>query len=301
MKFEEYYKKVKPEIDERIKELFELEDEILRKIFEHSVSGGKRFRPTLTVLCCDALEGNHDCALNHAVVIELLHTASLVHDDIIDGDILRRKMPTVWRAIFKLMGIGNKVWMTLFGKPKFRDPISMAVLAGDGLLARALLLLKSPEAVHSFADAVYALLKGAVREAVHPREYIDKGLYYTTITLKTASLFATACSLGAMCSDAPSEQKEALRLFGKYLGILYQMCDDYIDGDAPPWLLEDFEAEVREQYMLGRKQLEKIPDSEYREALYDVIDYMLVKLASEGGEAVEKAIRSVLSGCGEGN
>ena len=295
MKFEEYYKKVKPEINARLKELFELEDETIKKIFNHTLMGGKRFRPVLTVLCSDALNGRHQEAVDHAVVIELLHTASLVHDDILDGDVLRRKMPTLWRHIHWLMGMSNKLWMRIFRRPKFRDPITMAVLAGDGLLARALLLLKSPRAVHVFGDTVYALLKGAVKEAVHPKEYVDRGVYYTVITLKTASLFANSCYLGALCSDAPEEQKEALRQFGKKLGQMYQAVDDYCDGDAPVWLLENFEGEVRRLYSEAREQLDKIPDSEYKEALYDVVDFMLVKLAAEGGEGVVKTIRSVLS------
>jgi geranylgeranyl pyrophosphate synthase len=294
MKFEEYYERVKPEIDSRLSEIFSLEDEVLKKILSHSVRGGKRFRPVLVVLSCDALKGDHKAAVDHAVVVELLHTASLVHDDIIDGDEIRRKMPTLWRHIFKLAGISNRLWVRLFGKPKFRDPISMAVLAGDGLLARAMLMLKSPEAFHAFADAVYCLLKGAVREATRPKEYVDRGFYYTTITLKTASLFATSTFLGAMCSDAPSYRKEALREFGKRLGILYQMVDDMCDRDAPTWLIENFEDEVREQYNLALKQLDFIPESEYKEALQDVVGFMLRKLAAEGGNEVRRIIKNII-------
>jgi len=293
MRFNDYYCQVKPEIDARLSEVFNLEDEVMKKIFNHSVEGGKRFRPSLVVLSNDALNGNHQDAVDHAVV-EMLHTASLVHDDIIDGDTMRRKMPTLWRYIFKLAGISNKVWMKLFGKPRVRDPISMSVLAGDGLLARALLLLKSTEAVHSFSDSVYALLRGAVREATHPEEYRDKGFYYTTITLKTASLFATSTFLGALCSDASREQKEALREFGKRLGILYQITDDYMDGDAPAWLLDNFQEELTEQRDRAREELEKLPHSEYREALYNVIDFMLTGLASEAGSETRRYIEDLL-------
>jgi len=77
MKFEEYYERVKPEIDSRLSEIFSLEDEVLKKILSHSVRGGKRFRPVLVVLSCDALKGDHKAAVDHAVVVELLHTASL--------------------------------------------------------------------------------------------------------------------------------------------------------------------------------------------------------------------------------
>ena len=294
MRFADYYSQVKPEIDAKLSEVFSLEDEVVKRLFSHSTKKGKRFRPSLVVLSSDVLDGDHEEALNHAVVVEMLHTASLVHDDVIDGDTMRRKMPTLWRCVFKLAGISNRAWMKVFGKPRVKDPISMSVLAGDGLLARGLLLLNSTEAFHSFSNAIYALFRGAVREGTHPKEYKDKGFYYTTITLKTASLFATSTFLGALCSDAPREQKEALREFGKRLGILYQITDDYMDGDAPAWLLGNFQEELTEQRDKAREQLEKLPDNGYRAALYDVIDYMLTGLAAEGGSETRHYIEQVL-------
>jgi geranylgeranyl pyrophosphate synthase len=202
----------------------------------------------------------------------------LVHDDVIDGDELRRNMPTLWKAIHRLVGISNKISLKLLGRPKFRDQISFAVLAGDALWAKALLLLSSPEAFKAFADSAYALLKGAMKEAMHPKEYMDKGIYYTIITMKTASLFANSCYLGALCSSAPAEQKEALRQFGKRLGIMYQMVDDYVDGDAPRWLLENFEEELEKQKELALNELRKVPESEYRDAMEDCVDFMLARL-----------------------
>jgi len=295
LKFEEYYDKVKDEIERKLREIVSQEDDVVRKIYGYVIeSGGKRFRPTLTLLACDALRGDHEQALRYACAIELLHNATLVHDDVIDGDLLRRNAPTLWRAIHKITGFVNDLWLVLFGKPKFRDPITYAVLAGDAMLATANVLLERPEAKDAFSDTIKALLLGALKEAVHPKEYITKGLYYTIITLKTASLFATATYLGALCSDASKKQKEALRQFGKRLGIMYQLVDDYIDGDAPDWLMENFKDELKEQYELALKELEVIPDSPYKEALEDCIVYMLTGLAREGGEKVGKQIEEVL-------
>jgi len=97
-----------------------------------------------------------------------------------------------------------------------------------------------------------------------------------------------------MCSDAPSYRKEAMREFGKRLGILYQMVDDYCDGDAPVWLIENFEDEVREQYNLALRQLRSIPESEYKEALQDVVGFMLTKLAAEGGNEVRRIVKDII-------
>jgi len=299
MKFEEYYNEVKPEIEKHMRKMFKLEPEVIRRIFEYSTRGGKRFRPTLVLLAADVLGGERKNCLDYAVVIELLHTSTLIHDDVIDADELRRGMPTLHRAMYDLMGLANKVWGKLFGRPRFRDPISLAILAGDGMLARALLLLKTPEAVNAFADTVYALLKGAVMEIRHAQEYIDKGLYYDVIVLKTASLFATSTFLGALTTDAPSWQKEAVREFGKRLGIMYQMVDDVIDGDAPLWLVDNFEEELKEQYKLALMELEKIPTSdenaEYKEAMRDLIPFMLTRLAKEGKvkDVVERVVESI--------
>jgi len=148
---------------------------------------------------------------------------------------------------------------------------------------------------------VYALLRGAVMEVRHAKEYIDKGLYYDTIVLKTASLFATSTYLGALTTDAPKEQKEAMREFGKRLGIMYQMVDDVIDRDAPLWLVEDFENELREQYELALMELNKVPTTdknrEYKEATEDLIKFMLTRLAREGEvkDTVHKVIESIES------
>jgi geranylgeranyl pyrophosphate synthase len=295
LKFEEYYDKVKDEIEQKLREILNQEDDTVRRIYGYVIeSGGKRFRPALTLLACDALSGDRERALTYACAVELLHNSTLIHDDVIDGDLLRRGRPTLWRIIDKLTGFVNDVWLVLFGKPKFRDPITYAILAGDAMLATATVLLEHPEAKDAMADTVKALLLGALKEATHPKEYITKGLYYTVITLKTASLFATATYLGALCSTAPKKQKEALRQFGKRLGIMYQMVDDYIDGDAPDWLIENFEEELKEQYELALKELEVIPDSPYKEALKDCIVYMLRGLAKEGGDEVQKQIERVL-------
>ncbi len=297
MKFEDYYRMVKPEIEQHMQQMFKLEPEVIRRIFEYSTKGGKRFRPALVLLACDVLGGDRTESLDYSVVIELLHTASLTHDDVIDADEMRRGMPTLYRAMYDIMGLANKLWTKLFGKPKFKDPISLAILAGDGMLAKALLLLKTPEAVRAFSDTVYALLKGAVMEVKHAQEYVDKGLYYDVIVLKTGSLFATALYLGALVTNAPSEHKEALRAFGKRLGVMYQMIDDYIDGDAPLWLIENFEDELKQQYKIALDTIKDIPDSEYKEALYDLIPFMLTKLAKESTAkgVVNKVIKSIES------
>jgi len=292
MKFEEYYKSVKPLIEKRLVEIVESEPEVVRKFTDYIVkSGGKRLRAVLTVLSSDVLGGDRDKALTYAAVIEFVHQASLVHDDIIDRDELRRGRPTFWRIVDKLVSFGNKMSLSFLNKILFGKPINLAVFTGDALLAIAVMLADKPEAKDALAATVKALLVGAAKEVMHPKEYVSKGLYYTIITGKTASLFATACYLGALCSNANENQKEALRKFGKHLGIMYQMVDDVVDEEAPVWLYHRLEDELREQYNLALNSLKPIPESEYKEALVDSVRYCLLALAKENKEVHERVLK----------
>jgi geranylgeranyl pyrophosphate synthase len=298
MRFEQYYEKTKRDIDKKLEEIIGLEDDTIKKIFKYATEGGKRFRPTLTVLCSDVLGGDREKALTYAAVIEFTHTSSLAHDDIIDCDIFRRKKPTLWRVIDKLIGIVNKTSMRLIGKPVAKDNITLAVLAGDGLLAKSLYLLDKPEAVKAFGETVYALLLGAVKEAKYAGEYISKGLYYDIIVLKTASLFATACYLGALTADVSERKREALRLYGKNLGILYQLVDDYIDEECPEQIEANIENEIREYIDKCLNSLKLVPRNTYREALEDAVFFMLEKFSYEGrrGDKIREILESLRRG-----
>ncbi|MBB4678589.1 polyprenyl synthetase family protein [Crossiella cryophila] len=171
---------------------------------------GKSLRPALALLCAAGC-GHLDAGLPAAVAVELVHNASLLHDDIIDGAGLRRHRAAAWRAY----GLGP------------------AVLAGDALTALALdTLSHAPRrgelALVRLARALRELVLGEVLDvAFEAREAVAAEEYTAMATGKTAVLMQAACELGAVLAGAGAGQAEALGSFGRHLGIAFQLLDDY--------------------------------------------------------------------------
>ena len=174
-------------------------------------SGGKRLRPLVALLAGAATGRVTNEHLDLAVIVELIHLATLIHDDIIDDAERRRSQPTV-----------NARWGN-----------TLSVLLGDSLFAHALDLSTR------FADAdVSRAIARATRdvcsgEIIQTQRRFDLHLaieeYFRIIELKTATLFAVAAELGARLNTAPISQVEALANFGRHLGAAYQIYDDCID------------------------------------------------------------------------
>jgi len=293
MRFEEYYQKVKPEIEEKIREIFLEEDQSLKNVFDFALKGGKRFRPVLCMLCCDVLDGDREKAKRYAAVIEFIHAASLLHDDLVDNDQFRRNLPTLWRVASKIVCGINKVSLFFRGRPVTTKDLSIAILTGDGLLAKALKLVESPEAISVISDGVYSLLLGAVREIKNAKEYTESA-YLDVIALKTAALFATACHLGAMTSDVEDKYKEYCREYGKNLGMLYQLLDDWIDEDCPEFVTKDPLRYFRRYVENCRFYVSLLPSNEYREAMEDAIVKILEKFSKEADKNKRRQIKSLL-------
>lgn len=191
----------------------EIQEEVLKlqkNLFDlplHQLVGGKHFRPILVMLCCQACGGRISNAITPAQSMEFLHQSSLIHDDILDEDRTRR---------------GEEATHVSFG-------IKEAVLIGDAAFTQAakLLISLSKKEILIGMDAGFKMFKGAVQEALiqglkdHP--------YKQIIKLKTASLFASSAQLGAISADAPPNWEEACRVYGKNLGMAYQITDDLVD------------------------------------------------------------------------
>ena len=294
MKFEEYYSVIKPEIDKKLAEIIDSTEEEVRDLIKYASTGGKRFRPVLCVLCCDVLGGNRDKALTHAAVIEFIHCASLVSDDLIDGDVIRRGAPTFWRAIDTLLRPAKRTTEAIFGKD-FSKRIAMVVLTSHGMVARALKLLDSKESIMSTVDAIYALLRGAVKEILHVPEYISKHEYIDIVTLKTSALFSTACYLGSLAADVEEEKRELCREYGRCLGILYQVLDDLIDEEIPINMKSKAEEIIREYAKRAIDCALELPENEYREAMVDAVFVILEKFSNEASEKNKEKILEMLS------
>ncbi len=177
-------------------------------------SGGKRIRPLLLLLSAEAVGGTAEEAVPAAAAIELLHTFTLVHDDIMDQDDLRRGRPTV-----------HVKW-----------DVGTAILAGDGLVAlayRALLAGQSPRLVQmarTFSQSIVEVCEGqALDKAFETRPAVTMEEYLTMIRKKTACLFATSCELGALVGGGTEEQVAALQSYGRHLGLAFQVQDDLLD------------------------------------------------------------------------
>ncbi len=178
---------------------------------QHLLSaGGKRLRPALALLVGEMLGADPERLTTLAAAIELLHTATLVHDDLIDGALLRRGIPTL-----------NAAWSP-----------AATVLTGDFMFARAARLAAqagSLEVMQLFAETLAIIVDGEITQLFDGPGLADKEAYYRRIFAKTASMFVLATEAAALLSEAGPERVEALRGYGHDLGIAYQIVDDILD------------------------------------------------------------------------
>ena len=182
----------------------------------HTIAaGGKRLRPLLVILAAGPRAAGRPELIAAAAAVELIHCATLVHDDVLDGASLRRGVPTVWA----------------------RGGRAMAVATGDLLFSRAfseLTAAGSLEAVQALSRATSALAEGELlqrEDAWNPAVPIER--YLLRCELKTARLFEASCQLGALAAQAPAAQVAALGAFGRGIGIAFQLLDDVLDVAGP--------------------------------------------------------------------
>jgi geranylgeranyl diphosphate synthase type I len=174
-----------------------------------TLSGGKRVRPTLTVLVCDALEGDVETAVDFAVGIELVHNASLVVDDIIDESELRRGEPSAWAA---------------FGQ-------GSAIITSDGLLGEAFALFAADtRAVETVSEALVQLGEGEATELM--ARPVSEPEYMQLARRKTGALFRAAAELGAIAAGADPHTVEAFGRYAEHVGVAFQIRDDVLDATA---------------------------------------------------------------------
>jgi len=183
----------------------------LRAALEHLLaSGGKRVRPTLVLLTGNMLGADPERLITLSAAIELLHTATLVHDDLIDGSLLRRGNPTL-----------NTKWTP-----------AATVLTGDFIFARAANLAAqtgSLTVMEKFAETLAVIVNGELTQMFDSRGLASRENYYQRIYAKTASLFELSTNGAAIISAVDDDAIEAARLFGRELGMAFQIVDDILD------------------------------------------------------------------------
>ena len=173
-------------------------------------SGGKRIRPSVGLLTGQMFDAPHDKLLTLAAAVEMLHTATLVHDDLIDGALLRRGMPTL-----------NAHWSP-----------AATILTGDYMFARAAKLAAESDnllLMKLFAETLATIVNGELTQLFAARGVISRENYTKRIYAKTASLFEMTTQAAAMIGHANEANVEAMRQFGYNLGMAFQIVDDILD------------------------------------------------------------------------
>ena len=203
-------------VEEKIKLKLSSDVELVQKMTNyHLDTGGKRLRALLTLgsaKMCGYSKGTRD--INLAACVELIHSATLMHDDVIDNGSLRRGKKTL-----------NKIW----------DNHS-SVLVGDYLLSRCFEMMVEDgnlEVLKLLSSTSAKIAQGEVLQLQHQGE-VDmlEETYLKIISAKTAELFAASTKVGAILSDMKSKEKEALEFYGKNLGLTFQIADDTLDYNS---------------------------------------------------------------------
>ena len=185
---------------------------LVNQVAEHIIgSGGKRLRPLLVLLTARALRHDGDRHIELAVIVEFIHTATLLHDDVVDDSHLRR---------------GRSTANVLFGN-------EAAVLVGDSLYSRAfqmMVTVGNMRVMQIMARTTSEIADGEVLQLLDRHDPdTTEASYLEVIRRKTAMLFEAAARLGAVCADAPPRLEDAMARFGRHLGTAYQLVDDVLD------------------------------------------------------------------------
>ncbi len=235
----------------------------------YAVEGGKRVRPVILLLAAEAIGKQSEDPYAAAVAVELLHTESIIHDDIIDQEISRRE-----RMSFHV-----------------KYGYSASVLTADfvfGMILDIAARYRDQEVARELSSAALRMCEGEFRELkIDPNSYrIGWEEYVSIISQKTASLFQTSAKIGAIIGGGDKEQINSLSNYGLHLGIAYQTQDDILDwGDDgkitmaleinPPY--EDMLNYLKKMTQLyadkAKKDLKILPDSHARDHLFQLADF----------------------------
>ena len=201
------------DVSDLIKIKLTSEINLIQKMTDHHLnSGGKRIRPLLTLATsklCGYKEGSRD--INLAACVELIHSATLLHDDVIDNSELRRGVKT-----------SNSVWGN-----------QSSILVGDYLFSRCFELMVSVgsiEILQLLSSTSSKIAQGEVLQLEHKGEIdVLEETYFNIINMKTAALFSAAARVGACITNKSKKEKDALESYGKNIGLAFQIADDALD------------------------------------------------------------------------
>lgn len=227
-------------------------------------NGGKRIRPILAIACCEACGGERAAVKVPAAAIEMIHTYSLIHDDLpcMDDDDIRRGKPTCHKQ---------------YGE-------AYAVLAGDALLTYPFELLAALPAKKKNMRTIYELSRAAGTLGMIGGQVVDKLSEHSEITLplldyinihKTGKLITVSCLLGAIAGDATKTQEKALVRYGEYLGFAFQVVDDILDNDGYLRFMSKHEAFLRAEELVRNAKNEVALFGDKKAVLEAIADFVL--------------------------
>ena len=260
------------DVDDVIRDKLHSHVALIRQISEYIInSGGKRLRPALVILSAGAFNYPGKYHHNLAAVVEFIHTATLLHDDVVDESELRRNKETA-NALF-----GN----------------AASVLVGDFLYSRAFQMMVEVDnmrIMQVLADATNTIAEGEVLQLLNCRDpEVDEENYLRVIRFKTAKLFEAATRLGAILGNATTEEEEALAVYGMHLGTAFQLIDDLLDysGDN-----QDTGKNLGDDLAEGKPTLPLIYAMRAgTEAQADVIRHAIVEGGKDGFQPVLEVIQ----------
>ena len=204
-------------LDEVIKRRLASEVALIDQISGYIIqSGGKRVRPALLILVAKALSSSREIphVLDLAAVVEFIHTATLLHDDVVDESTLRR---------------GRETANAAFGN-------AASVLVGDFLYSRAFQMMVAPNDIRIMqilSDATNTIAEGEVLQLLNMNDpEVDESSYLQVIRYKTAKLFEASTELGAILAGASNSERELAAAFGRHIGTAFQLMDDLLDYTA---------------------------------------------------------------------
>lgn len=281
MKYETYFKKNLALIEKALHEILLSERQYPTAIHEamhYAVfSGGKRFRPVLALAACEAAGGKAEDVLIPAASIELIHSYSLVHDDLpaLDNDDMRRGKPACHK--------------------KFGEAI--AILAGDALLTLAFQILARVQPAKKVVELVVeistaagtcGMIGGQVADLMAEKKELDLPMLDYISIHKTGQLIKVSAVSGAIAAGASKETRHRMLKYGELLGLAFQSVDDLLDGDGYLRLIKAAEVRQKVRDLIANAKREIKPLGKKAEKLQALADYLLRRMPRETHVAVDR-------------
>lgn len=260
----------------------DLDESNLKRIVHHVFdSGGKRIRPITLILCSELFGGDADECLDAALAIELIHSASLIHDDILDTGLVRRGAPSVYHR---------------FG-------LAAAILCGDFLISKGIELISRYDqaVIQDFGRAGMSMAEGEAIDVNSNETEFSEGDYFECINKKTASLFAASACMGSRVGGASAQSVNRCAEFGMHLGMAYQIVDDLLEYQelqhekksanraiTLPHILKHDAVnlsvqEVQHHVDCSKQIISSFDHSDARNKLLKIVDYMTFDLIGVAG------------------